>query len=179
MSRNNSNTRQNAQAEAQETTAPRSKKTFTFDAYQEAAAAKDPSSIDEFVTDEYNPNEWSCAWIRYNNLEKAQKTRYFDIVRRDTHGHLFKDAAFDPLTNQIGRGKEYLHPSMGGIPELTLCIRPKEAEIEEERQMSEASARRLEQSDKLKDIKERMGNVVGANVFGGVSMSHSHSGWLK
>lgn len=151
---------------------------FIFDKYQESAANDDPSSIDAYITDQFSFDEWAPAWIRYNNLESAVKSRYFQVVRKDIHGDLFKDEAFDPISGQIGRGKEYLHPSLGGISELVLCIREREAEVEEQRQMAAASARRLEQNEKVKELKEKMGGVVGTNVFGGVSMSHSPSGWL-
>lgn len=177
MSRNNTN---KAQAGTTQPSAEAPKKPkFIFDHYQENAANEDPSRIDAFITDEFSFDEWAPAWIRYDSLEKAVKSRYFQIVEKSTHGHLFKEHAFDPMTGQIGRGKEYLHPSLGGIHELVLCIREREADNEEQRQMAEASARRLEQNEKVKELKEKMGGVVGTNVFGGVSMSHSPSGWLS
>ena len=41
--------------------------------------------------------------------------------------------------------------------------------------MAEASARRLQDNEKLREIREKVGGVVGADVLGGVSMSRS--GW--
>lgn len=150
---------------------------FVFAEYQDNTGPVDTSRIDDIISDDYSHDEWQAAWIRYDQLDKALR-RYYQVVRRDSHLHLFREDAFCPTHNVIGRGKEHMNITMGGIPEVYLCIRPREAEFAEQEQMSQASARRLESNDKLNAIKEKVGNVVGANMFGGVSMGHT-SGWGK
>lgn len=159
-----------APATATQNTKPK----FVFEQYQDDVTGADPSRIDEFITEEFSFDEWQPAWIRYDGHEAAVK-RYYSRVQRDTHGHLFKDEAFDPIHNIIGKGKERLNPMLGGIPEVALYIRPREAADEEQRQMSAASARRLQDNQKLQEIRDKIGNVVGTDsVFGGVSMGR---GW--
>lgn len=170
-----SNTKQNEQKQSQAASA---KPKYNFSDYQDDDSTRDTSRVDGLVTDEFDPDQWDLLWARYDRHEKTQR-RYFEQVCRDTHGHLFKDKAFDPILGVIGKGKEYLHSSLGGIYELTLWMRPIEAKIAEDQQMQAASARRLQDNEKIKEIKDRTGGVVGANVFGGVSMSHSSKGWLQ
>lgn len=158
-----------------ETEAPAAKPKFVFQHYQDNTGPIDMSRIDELLADGFDQSEWQFGWIHFNKLDWAQK-RYYQIIRRDTHEHWFKPEAFDPVHNVIGRGQGNLNLSMGGIPEVYLCVRPKEAAEEEQRQMSEYSARRLQDDPKLAEIKERMGHVVGPeSIFGGVQTNRS--GW--
>lgn len=170
-----SNTKQDEQKQPQ---AAAAKPKYTFSDYQDDDSTRDTSRIDGLYTDEFDPDQYDPLWVRFDGHERAER-RYFEEVTRDTHGHLFKDSAFDPILGVIGKGREYMHASKGGIHELTLWIRPIEAKIAEDQQMQAASARRLQDNEKIKEIKERTGSVVGANVFGGVSMSHSSKGWLQ
>lgn len=148
---------------------------FVFADYQDNTGPVDTSRVDDFLTDEFDNNMWQLAWIRHDGLEKAQR-RYYEVVRRDTHGHLFKDEAFDSVQNIIGRGREHLHPTMGGIPEVYLCIRPREAGVQEQLQMSRASGRRLQDNEEIQGIRDKIGSVVGPeHLTGGFSMNRS--GW--
>jgi hypothetical protein len=151
------------------------KSKFVFLDYMDHSGPVDESKVDDLVTDQFDPSMYHLAWIRHDGLEKATSRRYFTVVRRETHGDLFKDEAFDPIQGVVGRGKQHLHPTMGGIPEIYLCIRPMEANIEEQKQMSKASMRRLQEDSKIQEMRQKMGSVVGTEILGGVSMGRS--GW--
>ena len=158
-----------------QTAAPKKSK-FVFQHYQDNTGPVDQSRIDDLLADDFDQSEWQFGWIRFDRLDWAQK-RYYQVIRRDTHEHWFKPDVFDPVHNVIGRGQGNLSIAMNGIPEVYLCVREREAQQEEQRQMSEFSAQRLQDDPKLTEIKERMGNVVGTgSVFGGVSMNRSSWG---
>lgn len=149
---------------------------FVFQDYQDNTGPVDKSRVDELLEDGFpGHEEIQLAWIHFNGLAAAEK-RYYRVIRRDTHEHWFKPEAFDNVHNVVGRGQGNLNLAMGGIPELYLCERPREAAEEEQRQMSEFSSRRLQDDAKLSEIKERMGNVVGTEILGGVSMGRSSWG---
>lgn len=154
-----------------------SKPRFIFQAYQDNTGAVDESEIEPYLNPGvvFDYEQWAPAWKRYDQISDVHKDYYVVVRAGEQFSELFSPESFDPIHGVIGRGKDKLHPSLGGIPELYLCIRPREADVEEERQMSRASARRLEDNEKLKEIKKRSNGVVGAEMFGGVSMSRT--GW--
>lgn len=159
-------------AQPTNTAADKPKTQFIFQQYQDNTGPLDPSRIDDMVTEDFSYEEWQPAWISYDRLDNAAK-RYYQRVTPAEHGHLFKADAFNTTHNCIGRGYDKLHPSMGGIPEDYLHIRPREAAVEEERQMSAASARRLVDNEKLQEIRQRTNNVVGAEILGGISFNRT------
>lgn len=67
---------------------------------------------------------WHITWLRYNELDDCAR-RYFRVIRKDTHGDMFLDSAFD------ASGTISVGPIIKDRRELTLCIRPKAADVAE------------------------------------------------
>jgi len=152
------------------------KRQYVFHQYQESHATFDKSDVSHILKDGFDASPWHFAWIRYDKQKEAE-SRYFQKVTESTHKDWFDHGAFDPIHGTVGMGNEYLHPSYNGIPEVELFVREQEANQAEQEQMAAASARRLEENPEVRAIKERMGNVVGTHVFGGVATNVT--GWGK
>jgi len=154
---------------------------FYFPQYQDRTDANDRSDIAEMVREGVSMDAYHTAWIRYDKLKEAEK-RYFQVVRKETHGDIFSDTAFD-TNGVIGMGHEYMGPQFGGIPELYLCIRPAAANVAEQQAMSEASARRLREDGEMQGLRDSIqgelnranNKVVDTALFGGVSFNRG--GW--
>lgn len=162
--------------EVKETPAPEKPK-FIFTDYTDNSEAFDPTDISGFLKDGVDPTPYHFSWIRHTDHGIAER-RYFQRVRKDTHGDMFKAEAFDPIHGIIGRGQQWMSHTMNGIPEVSLYIRPAEANEEELKQMNKASQRRLDpnHNEKLREIQDRIGSVIGTEHVSG-SITTNRSGW--
>lgn len=165
-----------------ETTVAAKEPEFYFPQYHDNTDAKDRSDISEMLKPGVDFAPYHAAWIRYDKKREAAKNRYFQEVRKETHGHIFAEEAFDD-NGVIGMGHEFMHPSFGGIPEVTLHIRPAAANEAEQAAMSDASARRLREDGQMQGLRDGIQNeinrannkVVDTALFGGVSFNRG--GW--
>ncbi len=147
---------------------------FVFSQYSDIAEVPDDSDIEPLLAEGYDPSPHHFAWMKHNQHSEAER-RYFTRVTQATHGHMFKEEAFDAVHGVIGRGAQNMKNTMGGIPELYLYERPIEAEQAEMEQMTAKSRKRSDptQNAELQEIRQRMGNAIGMkHVRGGV-----RSGW--
>lgn len=153
------------------------KRKFVFTDYTDNSDGFDPTDITGYLKDGADTSGYHFDWVRHTNHAKAQ-SRYFVPVKPDTHGDLFKANAFDPIHGLIGRGQQYMSHTMGGIPELSLWVRPVEADIAEKEQMNKYSQRRLDPAynEELSELQNRMGKVIGAEHVRSTTTT-SRSGW--
>lgn len=147
---------------------------FVFAQYSDISELQDDSDVEALLADGFDPSPFHFAWMKHDQQKEAER-RYFRKVTQATHGHMFKADAFDPVHGVVGRGAQYMKPSMGGVPELCLYERDIEAEEAEMEQMTAKSRKRSdpEANAELQEIRNRMGTAVGMkHVNGGV-----RSGW--